>query len=100
MASFQNRIVELIERKVKLALSRKKYTAFVVSGGVSANSAVRKMAENIAAKYGLALYMPELKYCQDNGAMVAAATMPDFFSGRFSALDFDVSPTVRPKIRP
>ncbi len=97
MASFQNRIVELIERKVKLALSRKKYTAFVVAGGVSANSAVRKMAENIAAKYNIELYLPELKYCQDNGAMVAAAAMDDFFNGRFSSLDFDVAPTVRPK---
>ena len=98
MASFQNRIVELIERKVKLALGRKKYTAFVVAGGVSANSAVRKMAENIAEKYKLELYLPELKYCQDNGAMVAAAAMDDFFNGNFSNLDFDVSPTVRPKI--
>ena len=98
MASFQDRIVELIERKVKLALSRKKYTAFVVAGGVSANSAVRKMAENISKKYGLELYLPELKYCQDNGAMVAAAAMDDFSAGRFSSLDFDVAPTVRPKI--
>ena len=97
MASFQERIVELIERKVKLALSRRKYTAFVVAGGVSANSAVRKMAENIASKYGLELYLPELKYCQDNGAMVAAAAMDDFSAGRFSSLDFDVAPTVRPK---
>ena len=98
MASFQDRIVELIERKVKLALSRRKYTAFVVAGGVSANSAVRGMAENIAGKYGLELYLPELKYCQDNGAMVAAAAMDDFSAGRFSALDFDVAPTVRPKM--
>ena len=98
MASFQDRIVELIERKVKLALSRKKYTAFVVAGGVSANSAVRKMAENISKKYDLELYLPELKYCQDNGAMVAAAAMDDFSAGRFSSLDFDVAPTVRPKI--
>jgi len=98
MASFQDRIVELIERKVKLALSRKKYTAFVVAGGVSANSAVRRMAENIAAKHKLELYLPELRYCQDNGAMVAAAAMDDFFKGNFSDLDFDVAPTVRPKI--
>ena len=99
MASFQERIVELIERKVKLALSRKKYTAFVVAGGVSANSAVRKVAENIAEKYKLELYLPELRYCQDNGAMVAAAAMDDFLNGIFSALDFDVAPTVRPKIK-
>ena len=99
MASFQERIVELIERKVKLAISRKKYTAFVVAGGVSANSAVRKMAENIAEKYKLELYLPELRYCQDNGAMVAAAAMDDFLNGIFSALDFDVAPTVRPKIK-
>jgi len=97
MSSFQEKIIELIERKMKLAISRKKYKAIVISGGVSANSGVRKMASSLAQKYGLELFMPELKYCQDNGAMVAAAAFDDFFKGNFSSLDFDVAPTVRPK---
>jgi len=97
MASFQIRIVELIERKMKLALSKKIYKAIVISGGVSANSGVRKMASDLALQQGLELFMPELKYCQDNGAMVAAAAFDDFFKGNFTPLDFDVAPTVRPK---
>lgn len=98
MAAFQNRIIELIERKMKLALSRKKYSSIVISGGVSANSGVRKMASSLAATFNLELFMPEIKYCQDNGAMVAAAAFDDFFKGNFSMLDLDVAPTVRPKI--
>lgn len=97
MASFQIRIVELIERKMKLALSKKIYKAIVISGGVSANSGVRKMASDLALQQGLELFMPELKYCQDNGAMVAAAAFDDFFKGNFTPFDFDVAPTVRPK---
>lgn len=98
MAAFQSRIVELISRKIGLAMSRRNYRALVVSGGVSANSAVRQMAENIAKKHKIELFLPELRFCQDNGAMVAAAAMDDLFAGRFSELDFDVAPTVRPRV--
>ena len=59
MAAFQSRIVELISRKIGLAMSRRNYRALVVSGGVSANSAVRQMAENIAKKHKIELFLPE-----------------------------------------
>jgi N6-L-threonylcarbamoyladenine synthase len=95
MAAFQDRIVELIERKLKLVLSRKKYKAIVVSGGVSANSGVREMVGGLAQKYKMELFLPRLKYCQDNGAMVAAAAFEKFNNNEFSGMDLDVSPTVR-----
>ncbi|MGI6395501.1 MAG: tRNA (adenosine(37)-N6)-threonylcarbamoyltransferase complex transferase subunit TsaD [bacterium] len=96
MASFQNRIIELIERKIKLALSKKKYSALVVAGGVSANSELRKMALNLAENFNLELFMPKLELCQDNGAMVAAAAFEDLEKKNFAPIDFDVTPTVRP----
>ncbi|HNW83505.1 MAG TPA: tRNA (adenosine(37)-N6)-threonylcarbamoyltransferase complex transferase subunit TsaD [bacterium] len=95
MAAFQDRIVELIERKMRLALSRNKYKALVVSGGVSANSAVRAMSAKLAKEKGMELFIPELKYCQDNGAMVAAAAFEDLKNGKFTPVDFDVAATVR-----
>ena len=95
MAAFQDRIVELLERKLKLVLSGKKYKALIVSGGVSANSGVRKMVDKLARDYGMKLFVPELKYCQDNGAMVAAAAFDNLDRGIFSSLELDVSPTVR-----
>ena len=97
MAAFQDRIVELIERKMRLALSRNKYKALVVSGGVSANSAVRAMSVKLAKEKGMELFIPELKYCQDNGAMVAAAAFEDLKNGKFTSIDFDVAATVRAK---
>jgi N6-L-threonylcarbamoyladenine synthase len=97
MAAFQIRIVELIERKMKLAAGRNDYRSLIISGGVSANSKIREMAGKFAETYNLKLFMPELKYCQDNGAMVAAAAFEDLFKEDFSPIDFDVAPTVRPK---
>lgn len=97
MAAFQDRIVELIERKMRLAISRNKYKALVVSGGVSANSAVRAMSAKLAKEKGMELFIPELKYCQDNGAMVAAAAFEDLKNGKFTSIDFDVAATVRAK---
>lgn len=95
MAAFQDRIVELIDRKLKLVLSGKKYKAIVVSGGVSANSGVREMVSKLAEKFDMELFLPQLKYCQDNGAMVAASAFEKLNNNEFSDMDLDVSPTVR-----
>jgi N6-L-threonylcarbamoyladenine synthase len=97
MACFQNRVIELIERKLNLAFSLKKYKALVVAGGVSANSELRKVVEKIAKNQNIELFLPELKYCQDNGAMVAAAGLELFKRKDFSNLNADVSPTTRIK---
>jgi N6-L-threonylcarbamoyladenine synthase len=95
MAGFQHRVMELVERKLKLAFTRKKYKALVVAGGVSANSELRRVVTKLAGEESISLFLPELKYCQDNGAMTAAAAIPRFEKGEFSPLDFDVSPTTR-----
>ncbi len=97
MASFQNRVIELIERKLKLAFSLKKYKALVVAGGVSANSELRKVVTKIANKEKIELFLPQLKYCQDNGAMIACAGLEPFAKKDFTTLDADVSPTTRIK---
>ncbi len=95
MATFQNRVMELIERKMKLALSLKNYKAIVISGGVSANSKLREIAVGLSSASGTELFLPDLQYCQDNGAMVAAAAFEDFESGRFSDICLDAAPTLR-----
>jgi N6-L-threonylcarbamoyladenine synthase len=44
----------------------------VIGGGVAANSRLRALAAERCAKEGIALRVPRLKLCTDNGAMVAA----------------------------
>ena len=48
-------------------------TALVVAGGVAANAAVRKSLAAIAARRGIPLLAPPIRYCTDNAVMVAWA---------------------------
>ena len=47
--------------------------SLVVSGGVACNSELRAQAQAAADRLGLALAIPEPRFCTDNGAMIAAA---------------------------
>ncbi len=94
MASFQNALFELVERRIKQAIKLNNYNALVVVGGVSANSELRERMRNVATQFHTPLFLPELRYCQDNGAMTAAAAVEPFKQGQFSAT-VDAAPTKR-----
>ena len=95
MAAFQNSLFELVDRRIVMALKNRKYKALVVVGGVSANSELRKRMKAISLRFDTPLFLPELQYCQDNGAMTAAAAIPDFEKKLFSGLDLGAAPTKR-----
>lgn len=44
----------------------------MIGGGFSANSMLRDMAAERAEKYGIAMRIPPIRFCTDNGAMIAA----------------------------
>ena len=44
----------------------------IIGGGFSANSMLREMAAERAEKYGITVRIPPIRYCTDNGAMIAA----------------------------
>jgi len=72
---FQQAVVEvLVHKTIKAAL---KYNCknIMLSGGVAANTELRGQLENAVKNKlsGATLSIPELKYCTDNAAMVAAA---------------------------
>lgn len=81
-ASFQKTVADtLVERTMAAAkmLGSKK---LAIAGGVSANSGVRGAFEKACADRGVKLYMPELKYCGDNAAMIACQGYYDFLAGK------------------
>ena len=55
----------------------------VLAGGVSANSYLRELLQKEAKKNNFKVYMPELKYCTDNAAMVGVAASYNYDSGKF-----------------
>ncbi len=46
-------------------------TCLVVAGGVAANTAVRTGLQDVASQFGLPCVCPPVRYCTDNGLMVA-----------------------------
>jgi N6-L-threonylcarbamoyladenine synthase len=71
-ASFQDAVCDVLTAKAIDACRAHGVRTLVIGGGVAANSRLRVLAEERAAKHGIAVRVPRPRLCTDNGAMVAA----------------------------
>lgn len=71
-ATFQNALVEILVEHTEKALKLVGQDKLVLAGGVAANSQLRETFSENAMKNNYSLYLPELKYCTDNAAMIAS----------------------------
>jgi N6-L-threonylcarbamoyladenine synthase len=84
VASFQNAVVgDLVEKTLAAAREYDAATLFV-TGGVAANSGLRRRFEEQAAQEGLPVLFPSRPLSTDNAAMIAAAAYPKFLAGDFA----------------
>ena len=81
-ASFQDVAVSSIILKVKKAVEEKNIKHIIVAGGVAANKGLREAMEKLAEEYMIDLSIPPIKYCTDNGTMIAAAGYYAYKEGR------------------
>lgn len=81
-ASFQKTVCDILVKKTMLAIKHTGHTTLAVAGGVSANSGVREAMQKACDKRGIKLYLPELKYCGDNAAMIGCQGYYDYLSGK------------------
>lgn len=72
-AQFEETIADILCKKMYRALLQTGISRLVVAGGVSANLTLRKALSALAEKEECRIYFPPLKYCTDNGAMIAYA---------------------------
>jgi N6-L-threonylcarbamoyladenine synthase len=72
-ASFQAAVVEVLVDRLARGAERHPYRMAVLSGGVAANSGLRRACENWSRRSGVRLLIPPPRYCTDNAAMIAAA---------------------------
>jgi len=72
-ASFQHAAVEGVARRVVQAVDRTGLGVVGISGGVAANGRLRARLGELATEHGFRLLVPELRWCSDNAAMIAAA---------------------------
>jgi N6-L-threonylcarbamoyladenine synthase len=71
-ASFQDAVCDVLTAKALDACRAHGVETLIIGGGVAANSRLRALAEERAAKVGVQVRVPRPKLCTDNGAMVAA----------------------------
>lgn len=80
-ASFEASVVEsLVQRTVKCALEHDIATV-AIAGGVSANSELRRAMKEECEKHKITCLYPELIFCTDNAAMIAAAAYYEYLAG-------------------
>ncbi|WP_265520673.1 tRNA (adenosine(37)-N6)-threonylcarbamoyltransferase complex transferase subunit TsaD [Oerskovia flava] len=71
-ASFAEAVADVLTAKTIAACERHEVDTLVIGGGFSANSQLREMAASRCAAAGITLRIPPIRYCTDNGAMIAA----------------------------
>lgn len=81
-ASFQKTVCDILTKKTMLAAEKTGHTTLAVAGGVSANSGVREAMQMACDEKGIKLFLPELKYCGDNAAMIGCQGYYDYLSGK------------------
>jgi N6-L-threonylcarbamoyladenine synthase len=81
VASFQHSVVEDLVTRTLAAAEQQRVKTVFVSGGVAANSALRKAFELEGQRRGLQSYFPSRALSTDNAAMIAAAGYPRFVAG-------------------
>jgi len=93
-ASFQQAIVDVLVGAIRKAVRKTGVRHVAITGGVSANSALRAAAEAAAMKRGFTLYTPSLAYCMDNAAMIARAGDVKLRAGHVSPLSLTAIPNL------
>lgn len=95
-ASFEKAVTEVLIENTKQAIKETNTTQIAIAGGVSANSYIRNAFLNLENEFdNLKVYMPDLKLCTDNGAMIASAGYYNFINGNINNLDLNAVPNLK-----
>lgn len=88
-ASFQKAVSDSLVPRAMAAVRETGYGVLVAAGGVAANSRVRADLEAAARAAGVRLYVPPLRLCGDNGAMVGAQGYYEYLAGNVAGSDLN-----------
>ena len=92
-ASFGRAVSESLVPRVIAAAEKTGYGKIAVAGGVAANSRIRGDLQKACDERGIKLYLPELKYCGDNGAMIGCQGYYEYLAGKRADLDLNAYAT-------
>lgn len=92
-ASFSAAVSDMLTPRVVHALEETGYRKVAVAGGVAANSRIRRDILAAAEKLNAQVYMPPLKLCGDNGAMIGAQAYYEYLAGHVADMSLNAYAT-------
>lgn len=95
-ASFQEAACDSLVTKTLRAAHARNRKRVVLGGGVAANSRLRQMMTERGAKDGVSVYLPPIRLCTDNAAMIALAGLMQYERVGPDTLDLNADPAWRP----
>lgn len=85
-ASLQHHLIMMLLTRLKEASKKTGINEIAIAGGVSANSFLRTLLQDMASDLKWNVYIPAFEYCTDNAGMVAIAAHFKFLKGDFADL--------------
>jgi N6-L-threonylcarbamoyladenine synthase len=95
ISKFQAAAVRDLVTRTLAAATETGSRTVLVSGGVAANSELRKHFDLKAAPMDVNVYFPSRALSTDNAAMIAAAAYPHLLAGDFAPKDLNAEPNLR-----
>ena len=86
-ASFERTVVEVLMDKLYKASKTLKIKRIALSGGVSANTALRAAYADYAKRYGWEIYIPKFGFTTDNAAMIGIVGYHKYLDKDFCEMD-------------
>ena len=93
-ASFTKAVSDSLVPRTMQAARELGYDKIVVAGGVAANARIRRDFSEAAAREGRKLFIPPLKLCGDNGAMIGAQGYYEYLAGTRAGSDLNAYATM------
>ncbi|MBQ9672371.1 MAG: tRNA (adenosine(37)-N6)-threonylcarbamoyltransferase complex transferase subunit TsaD [Prevotella sp.] len=86
-ASLEWTIVDILMKKLRLAVKQTGIKHVAVAGGVSANNGLRNAFHDHARRYGWTIYIPKFSYTTDNAAMIGIVGYYKYLDKEFCSID-------------
>ena len=86
-ASLEHTIVDILMKKLRLAVKQTGIKHVAVAGGVSANNGLRNAFKDHAKRYRWDIYIPKFSYTTDNAAMIARTGYYKYMDKEFCPID-------------
>lgn len=89
-ASLERTIVDILMKKLRMAVKDTGIRQVAVAGGVSANTGLREAFLDHAARYHWKVFIPRFSYTTDNAAMIGITGYYKYLDGDFCNIDVPI----------